>query len=366
MKVKLQTVERVLVYRLGSLGDTIAALPVFNKIVEAFPGADITLLTNKPIVAKAAAIESVLGQGYFFKRTINYPVGTRNPLLLFKLLVDIRKQKPNVVCYLAGVRADGNIKKAKLTLLRDRLFFRLAGVKLFIGFPEVIEDIKLSIDTQTGDFEWEPKRLARRFASIGQIDLNAEDAWKLHFTPAELNAANEILLDNGITTPFVAISTGTKHQTNNWEQHNWIELLSLLGKKLQGWHLIIFGAAEEAAEADLCVIAWGQHGVNLCGRTSPRVSAALMQHAGIFLGHDSGPMHLAASVGTPCVCVFSARHFPRQWYPRGLNNKIIYHKTDCAGCQKEICVTQQKRCILSISPREVYNAVAEVLKFNIN
>ena len=366
MKVKSQLAQSVLVYRLGSLGDTIAALPVFNKIVEVFPGADITLLTNKPIAAKAAAIEAVLGQGYFFKRTINYPIGTRNPLLLFKLLVDIRKQKPTVVCYLAGVRGDDNIRKAKLTLLRDRFFFRLAGVKMFIGFPKVIEDIKLSVDAQTGDFEWEPKRLARRFAAIGKIDLNAEEAWRLHFTPEEENAANKIIVDSGIETPFIAISTGTKHQTNNWEQHNWIELISLLGKRLQGWHLVIFGAAEEADDADLCVAAWGQHGVNLCGKTSPRVSAVLMQRASIFLGHDSGPMHLAASVGTPCVCVFSARHFPRQWYPRGVNNKIIYHKTDCAGCQKEICVTQQKRCILSISPYEVYNAVVEVLKFNIN
>jgi len=362
----MQEVKSILIYRLGSLGDTIAALPVFNKIVESFPGADITLLTNKPIAAKAAAIESVLGKDYFFKRTINYPVGTRNPLLLLKLLVDIRKQKPNVVCYLAGVRSDENIRKAKLILLRDKLFFKAAGVKQFIGFPEVIEDIKLSIDSQTGDFEWEPKRLARRFAAIGQIDLNSEDAWKLHFTPAEMKAANKINEDYGIKSPFIAISTGTKHPTNNWEQHNWNELLSLLGKKLLGWHLVIFGAAEETAEADICVAAWGEHGVNLCGKTSPRVSAALMQRATVFLGHDSGPMHLAASVGTPCVCVFSARHFPRQWYPRGLNNKIIYHRTDCAGCQKEICITQQKRCILSISPYEVYNAVAEVLKFNIN
>ncbi|MFD0750779.1 glycosyltransferase family 9 protein [Mucilaginibacter calamicampi] len=362
----MQKLESVLIYRLGSLGDTIAALPVFNKVVAAFPGADITLLTNKPVAAKAAAVESVLGNEYFFNHILNYPVGTRNPFLLFKLLIDIRKRKPNIVCYLASVRSDGDIRKAKLTLLRDKLFFKAAGVKTFIGFPEIIEDIQLSIDPQTGDFEWEPKRLARRFASIGQIDLNSEDAWKLHFTSAELAIADKVIADYSINTPFIAISTGTKHPTNNWEQHNWVELLNLLGRELKGWHLVVFGAADEAEEADICLAAWGQQGVNLCGKTAPRTSAVLMQRASVFLGHDSGPMHLAASVGTPCVCVFSARHFPRQWYPRGLNNKIIYHRTDCAGCQKEICITQQKRCILSISPYEVYSAVAEVLKFNIN
>ena len=86
----MQQVKSVLVYRLGSLGDTIAALPIFNKIVEAFPVADLTLLINKPIAAKAAAVEAVLAQDYFFKRTLNYPIGTRDPILLFKLIVDIR------------------------------------------------------------------------------------------------------------------------------------------------------------------------------------------------------------------------------------------------------------------------------------
>jgi hypothetical protein len=42
-----------------------------------FPGAEITLLTNKPVASKAAAIESVLGKNYFFSRVLSYPVGIK-------------------------------------------------------------------------------------------------------------------------------------------------------------------------------------------------------------------------------------------------------------------------------------------------
>ena len=49
--------------------------------------------------------------------------------------------------------------------------------------------------------------------------------------------------------------------------------------------------------------------VNLCGRLTPRETAAVLEHAEVFLGPDSGPMHLAASVGVPCVIAFSAQGF---------------------------------------------------------
>lgn len=355
--------KRILVYRLGSLGDTIAALPVFNKIVEAFPGADITLLTNKPIVAKAAAIESILNNDYFFNRVLHYPVGTRSFKLLFNLIKQIRQFKPDTVCYLAGVRNSERAQAAKRTLLRDKLFFRAAGIKHFIGLPVLDADFHLRTDPKTGQFEWEAKRLARRFEALGKINLDNDAVWNLHFTGGELAQAQQLVNDFSGGKPIIVASTGSKKQTNDWEQNNWSSFFKKLGQSLPGWHLIMLGAADEAGRADSCLAAWAGPGLNLCGQTSPRVSAAVLKQAQVFVGHDSGPMHLAACVGTPCVSVFSARSLPRQWYPRGNFNKIIYHQTDCAGCGIDVCIVEQKKCILSITVDEVHGAVMEVLGF---
>ena len=101
--------------------------------------------------------------------------------------------------------------------------------------------------------------------------------------------------------------------------------------------------------------------MNLCGETSARVSAAVLERARLFVGHDSGPMHLAAAVGTPCVAVFSSRHLPGVWFPWGSRNRVIYTDVPCRGCNLDVCVRYAKKCIASISVDEVMRHVdAEV------
>jgi len=357
-----ETKKNILIYRIGSLGDTIIALPVFHKVKEAFPNADITLLTNRPIVSKAAPLETVLGSNYFFDRVINYPIGTRNPMVLFDLLKQIRSLKIDIVINLATTRVLGTIGKTKRAVLRDKWFFKAAGITKFFGFPSIKEDFELSIDPITNEIEWEAKRLARRLNQLGPIDLEADCYWDMRFTTDELAKASEalnIIAHN--SKPIIAACAGTKMPSKDWEADNWLNLLKQLKVNFGDWNLVMVGAPEESERAERCIVAWGGAGVNLCGKTSPRVSGAILKQASVFIGHDSGPMHLAACVGTPVVAIYSARNIPRQWYPRGNFNKIIYHKTDCAGCVLEVCTVQKKKCILSITVEEVKAAVTQIL-----
>jgi ADP-heptose:LPS heptosyltransferase len=101
--------------------------------------------------------------------------------------------------------------------------------------------------------------------------------------------------------------------------------------------------------------------VNLCGKLTPRQSAAALARVEIFLGHDSGPMHLAAAVGTPCVAVFAARNLPRQWFPVGSQHRVVYHRVECAGCGLETCIEQGKKCLVSIGVEEVFRVVSSKL-----
>ena len=71
-------VKTVVIYRLGSLGDTVVALPFFNRIAELYPAHRRVVLTNVPISSKAAPLLSVLGEGGLVHEAIAYPVGTRD------------------------------------------------------------------------------------------------------------------------------------------------------------------------------------------------------------------------------------------------------------------------------------------------
>jgi ADP-heptose:LPS heptosyltransferase len=100
--------------------------------------------------------------------------------------------------------------------------------------------------------------------------------------------------------------------------------------------------------------------VNLCGDLTPRESAAVFARAEIFVGHDSGPMHLAAAVQTPCVAIFSARNKPRVWFPYGRQHRVVYHRVECWGCELETCVVEKKRCMTSITVDEVVEQVRDL------
>ncbi len=351
----------VIVYRLGSIGDTVIALPAFHKIRKTFTDSEIILLSNRPVSAQAAPLESVLGSDYFFNQTINYPVGTRSLRVLYELVKQIRATKANTLIYLAGAGKSPTLRASRRAVLRDKIFFRLAGITEIIGLPLSDADHQLQINESTGFYEWEAKRLARRISALGEIELKDNSYWDLCLTETELKTAEDALKPLLKDKPVFAISTGTKRQTNDWEENNWLKLLSELKSKLNGWQLIILGAKQDSARAETILKLWGNAGLNLCGQLSPRVSAAVLKKTRLFIGHDSGPMHLAACVGVPCIAIFSARDLPGQWFPRGENNKILYHKTDCAGCGLELCIVQQKKCILSTTVHEVIESIMQIV-----
>nr|WP_262909248.1 glycosyltransferase family 9 protein [Mucilaginibacter roseus] len=254
-----------------------------------------------------------------------------------------------------------NPARSRISLLRDYWFFKAAGVKNLIGFDAQKEDFEVSWDEHTGKNEWEAKRLARRIKLLGALPLDDDRYWDLKLTYQEIQTANALTEALPVEASILAISLGTKNPANDWGIDNWQLLLQQLSSRLTGWSLMVIGAADETSIGDKCLESWRGTGINFCGKSSPRVSAALLKQATVFIGHDSGPMHLAACVGTPAIGIYSARNLPGQWFPRGSNNRIIYRLPECAGCGLEVCVTQQKKCITSITVHEVKQALFDVL-----
>ena len=234
------------------------------------------------------------------------------------------------------------------------------------GYPKSASlqarDTRLVSDPLTGQVEWEAARIARRVAELEAVDLEDAANWDLRLTPAE-DAAGEALLEPLLgDRPMLAFSTGTKVQAKHWGIEKWEELSRRLAGQLPDWSAVFLGSASEREETGRCAAAWNGRAVNLCGKSAPRESAAVLRRCRLFLGHDSGPMHLAACMGVPCVAVFSARNLPRQWFPRGGNrNRILQRRPECAGCGFEVCIEQGKRCLAEIDVPEVLEAALGIL-----
>ncbi len=350
-------VKRVLVYRLGSLGDTVVALPALHLVERAFSHAERRMLTNFPVSVKAPAAAAILADNGLVHGYFRYPVATRNPLVLLRLWWSLRRWRPQVLIYLGPVRG---VEAAR----RDARFFRLCGLKRQAGVP-LTESMQMHRVLPGGTLEPESERLARNLAELGDADVHSPAAWDLRLTAAEQARAEEVLQPAG-ARPILAVSVGTKVQSKDWGWENWRALLARLGELYPEYAVALMGAAEESQTSEAAAEGWRQTAsastvLNLCGVLTPRETAACLARSRVFLGHDSGPMHLAAAVGTPCVAIFAARNLPRVWFPHGASHRVVYHPVDCMGCGLETCIVEGKKCLTSISVEEVAAEVRAVL-----
>jgi ADP-heptose:LPS heptosyltransferase len=366
--------KRVLVYRLGSLGDMLVAVPSLHLVARAFPQAERRMLTNVPVHAKAPAAASVLDGSGLIHGYMRYAVGTRSFKELAALWWSLLRWRPEVLVYLAGARG---IQHAR----RDAAFFRLCGIKRLVGVP-ITEGMQRNFygaatggkDQAMGDGNLEPEA-ARLVRNIGELAagkdigdpgrLSDPASWDIGVTAQEFATADAAIGSEALALRPIAVSVGTKVQAKDWGQQNWQALLGSMAAEFPGRALLLAGAPEESAASEFAAQGWSAQGggpvVNLCGRLTPRESAAAFARAALFVGHDSGPMHLAASVGTPVVAIFAARNIPRQWFPYGTQHRVVYHRVECWGCGLETCIEQQKKCLMSITVDEVMEAIRQGL-----
>jgi len=346
--------RRILIYRVGSLGDTVVALPALRLIASAFPDAERWVLTNFNVNAKAAPMASVLEGTGLVHGYLEYPIGLRDVVGLLRLRREIRRLRPEALVYLAGARG-----RAKAW--RDALFFRACGIRRLIGVPYGVDHQRPRL-LGGGLYEYEGARLARCLRALGDARPDAPDAFDLALSDTEHQAAFGALGPLADGRPLLMASIGAKVDVKDWGDVNWSALLTRLGSQLPEWGLAMLGTAEERGRSEALLANWPGIRVNLCGDLDVRESAAVLTHARIYLGHDSGPMHLAAAVGTPCVAVFSSRSLPGEWFPYGDQHRVLYRSISCQGCRLEVCIERQKACIRSITVGEVECSVLELVK----
>lgn len=350
-------VGRVLIYRIGSLGDTIVALPCFHLIQRKYPNAERILLTNYPINAKAPASAAVLASSGLVHGYMQYTIGTRDPLKLLRLASRIRQFKPDVLVYLMPSREINAIR-------RDKWFFRVGGaVKHIVGLS-ADEDFAIAQDSNTVLYEAEASRLARMISELGDAAPNDLGNWNLHLTQSERGEATAAL-GNLAGKPLIVCGPGTKMQAKDWGKENWRALMGRLGGRFRDYGLAIIGAKDEVSIGDYVSVDWPGDKANLCGRLTLRSTAAVFEFASVFVGPDSGPMHLAACAGIPCVIAFSARGLPGVWYPIGQQHRILYRRVSCFGCNLESCIVESRRCLTSITVEEMAAAVDSVISVKV-
>ncbi len=289
---------RVLVIRLGALGDFAQSFAAFRQIRDAHPGAEITLLTTPPYEALARA------SGLFDRiETDGRPKGLMQHLRLFKRL---RAQRYARVYDLQ-------------TSSRSRAYFYgfwpnppdWSGISWGASHRQTRPD---------RDYMHNLDRTADQLhrAGIGPAYGPGEAppsdlSWAAHAPGCEADA---LLPRLGLRPPFVLLAPGASavKPQKLWPVGAYAELAARLTAR--GLQIAVVGGPSEAALfAPIAARAPGA--VDLTGKTSLVELAALGAHAALCVGNDSGPTHLLAYAGAPGLMLMSKVSDPAHCGPRG-------------------------------------------------
>ena len=152
-----------------------------------------------------------------------------------------------------------------------------------------------------------------------------------------------------------------------WPGKQWpAEWFAAIGDRLRreaGFAVVLAGSAGEAELCRSVAARMREPAASLAGKTSLAQLAALLAQAGLFVGNDSGPMHLAACFQIPSVVCFGPT-IASKWAPRHARARVLQHE-DCAGCVswhfRASCL-HGNRCMKSIAADEVWTAISAVLE----
>lgn len=337
--------ERILIFQIGSLGDTVISMPCYREIVRRHPEAERYLLTNFPKGKKMVQAEALLAPCGLIDGTVEYPMPLRKFADMVKLLTKLRALKVDVLYYLTP-------EKSLLNLLRHTAFFRLCGVRRLHAVPWS-KDLRYPREIIAGElWESEASRLLRTLQPERAPAPPDSSDRVLDLSEAERRAAARLLGEMPATPRFIAVSVGGKVPLNNWGDENWAAVLSTISASDPDLGIVFIGSEDERERNQLLAASWKGPKLNSCGRLTPRETAALIERAQLFLGHDTGTLHLAAAVGTRIIGIYSARNNPGKWYSDRVTDRFFYHKPPCFGCELEkpeecpnglVCINSHKR-----------------------
>lgn len=348
--------NRILIYRAGRIGDSIVAIPAIQALRRAYSGASLALVTVHGDDGGLWA-DDVLGECGWFETIVTYrPAALRSVGGLRALLADIRRFRADMVVHL------GSEQNSWLRVQRDRAFFALAGIPRFVGGTSACVTWYGRRRRTDEDRPFEVDRLLALAGAAGAAAAPA--VFDLPVGSAMRRRVDALLATPGFDAgrPLIALCPGSAQAVKRWP----IERYGDVGAQMiqeHGASLVVVGGREEAAVAEQLGVRWrrGRWLNAAASGLSTLEMAELLRRCAIYLGNDTGPMHVAAAVGTRCVAVFGAQYPERCWHPYGEGHTVLRRRPPCRNCYLTECTRYHARCVTDTTAAEVRLACARAL-----
>lgn len=282
---QLAAQARILIVRLSAIGDVLHGLPVLCALRAALPQAFIGW------VVEGGAGKLVQGHRALDELIAVPRKWLKSPRTVVELRRRLRRLKFDVALDLQG-------------LTKSAVAARLSGAKRRIGYDgrdgrELSRWLNNELVTATRTHV-----VDRNLELLAPLGIKHPDArFDLEDTAADARAARAMLTASGLNDRFAVINPGAGWPSKLWPAERYGLVARHLGTQHGLRSLVVWAGDQEHAWARQ-IVAGANGFAMLAPPTSLRELAAVTRQATLFVGSDTGPLHLAAAVGTPCVGLF--------------------------------------------------------------
>jgi heptosyltransferase I len=249
-------------------------------------------------------------------------------------------------------------------LFRSGAMSWLSGCGRRIGFADAREGSPLFY-TQQVEVPNGPMHAVDRYLLVAEA-LGAERPSQPRFEfldlPQDRRTVETILTETGVAAslPWIAINASARWETKRWPLRHFAEAADGLSEAL-ALPIVFIGGAAEREEAQAVMALMRTNAVDLTGQTPVGLLPCLLRQAAVLITNDSGPMHIAAAVGTPVVALFGPTD-PRRTGPYGKGHLVLSHAVECSPCFSRDCFRAVKlECLVEVKPDQVVRAVQQQL-----
>lgn len=324
----------VCLVKLGAIGDVVNSLPLVHRLRQAWPETHIAwviaplahgLVAGHPEVDEFLVVDVKRREQWRpFARELR---GRR-----FELVIDLQR------------------------LLKSGLITRLSGAPRRLGFDRArCKELSWLFTNERIAPNPAPGVTVAQYLEfadhLGLPDCQAQ--WNLPRVPWTEPA------------PRVCLGIGASKSANLWPVERWAELARALvegrgGAPLAPERIVLGGGPQDRTAAD-AFLALAPAGIrDTVGRLSLAESAGLIAASELFVGCDTGPLHIAVAVDTPVVALFGAAD-PGRTGPYLRPQAVIYRPAPCSPCRKRDCFVEGHPCMTGISPELVLERIRAVL-----
>ena len=323
-------IKKILVIRLDKIGDVVWVSPVFTNLRKHFPDASITVIVGswaKPLIEHNPYIDRIITYDIWSYSPVKKTLSFINRIgILYKLI----KEKYDLILN-----------------LRTSLGFLMLGVLtrgIFIGkgYGHGVEAALYPL------------------RKLGINDISEE--LSLFVGKSDDEFGIRFLEENGVQTNGmpIAIHPGAGWVGRQWDPDKFAVVADELSNKYET-SIILFGSPDDVSLATRIANKMKTKPIMAAGKTNLMQMASILKRCALFIGHDTGPMHIAVALKIPVVVLWGAAPLEdaHPWTNPSMY-KIIKKNVDCSPCLEIECKNGYK-CIQDICISEVISSACSLM-----